>query len=67
MSMADFKKGSDAGHAQMQEEMDLMFNQLSNWRKTTGRQPSLGRKTWESDTEVVVLVELAGVKHPRSR
>ena len=64
MSMADFKKDLMQDMRQMQEEMDLMFNQLSNWRKT----PAANRlwrpltDVWESDTEVVVLVELAGVK-----
>ena len=64
MSMADFKKDLMQDMRQMQEEMDLMFNQLSNWRKT----PTANRlwrpptDVWESDDEVVVLVELAGVK-----
>jgi HSP20 family protein len=62
--MADFKKDLMQDMRQMQEEMDLLFNQLSNWRKT----PTANRlwrpptDVWESDDEVVVLIELAGVK-----
>ena len=64
MSMADFKKDLMQDMRQMQEEMDLLFNQLSNWRKT----PTANRlwrpptDVWETDDEVIVLVELAGMK-----
>ncbi|MEW5875631.1 MAG: Hsp20/alpha crystallin family protein [Candidatus Zixiibacteriota bacterium] len=63
MSMTDFKKDLMQDMRQIQEEMDLMFNQLSNWRKTPAanrlwRPPT---DVWESDDEVVVLIELAGV------
>lgn len=64
MSMADFKKDLMQDMRQMQEEMDLLFNQLSNWRKTPAanrlwRPPT---DVWETDHEVMVLIELAGVK-----
>jgi len=64
MSMSDFKKDLMQDMRQMQEEMDLLFDQLSNWRKTPAsnrlwRPPT---DVWETDSEVVVLVELAGMK-----
>lgn len=64
MSMADFKKDLMQDMRQIQEEMDLLFNQLSNWRKAPAgnrlwRPPT---DVWESENEVVVLVEIAGVK-----
>ena len=64
MSMAEFKKDLIQDVRQIQEEMDVLFNQLSNWRKT----PSSNRlwrpftDVWENDAQVVALVELAGVK-----
>lgn len=64
MSMADFKKDLMQDMRQIQEEMDLLFNQLSGWRKAPA-----GNRLWrpptdvrETDDEVVVLVEIAGVK-----
>ncbi len=64
MTMADFKKDLMQDMRQIQEEMDLLFNQLSNWRKAPAgnrlwRPPT---DVWESEDEVVVLVEIAGVK-----
>ena len=64
MDKIDFKKDPMQDMRQIQAEMDLMFDQLSNWRKS----PSTNRlwrpptDVWESDDNVVVLIELAGVK-----
>ncbi|MBI3871669.1 MAG: Hsp20/alpha crystallin family protein [candidate division Zixibacteria bacterium] len=66
MSITEFKKDLISDVRQIQEEMDLLFNQLSNWRKM----PASNRlwrpctDVWENDEQVVVLVELAGVKPP---
>jgi len=64
MSMADFKKDLIQDVRQIQEEMDLLFNQLASWRKmpTSNRLWRPFTDVWESDDEVVVLVELAGIK-----
>jgi len=64
MSMADFKKDLIQDVRQIQEEMDLLFNQLANWRKvpTSNRMWRPFTDVWENDDEVVVIVELAGVK-----
>ncbi|MEW5701619.1 MAG: Hsp20/alpha crystallin family protein [Candidatus Zixiibacteriota bacterium] len=64
MSMAEFKKDLIQDVRQIQEEMDLLFNQLASWRKmpTSNRMWRPFTDVWESDDEVVVLVELAGVR-----
>jgi len=64
MSMADFKKDLIQDVRQIQEEMDLLFNQLASWRKmpTANRLWRPFTDVWESEDEVMVLVELAGVK-----
>ena len=63
MGMADFKKDLIQDVRQIQEEMDLLFNQLANWRKmpTSNRLWRPFTDVWENDEEVVILVELAGV------
>lgn len=64
MGVSDFKKDLMEDVRQIQEEMDLLLNQLANWRKA----PAANRlwrpytDVWETDSEVVVTVELAGVK-----
>ncbi len=64
MSMAEFKKDLTQDMRQIQEEMDLLFNQLANWRKApaTNRLWRPPTDVWESEDNVVVLVEIAGVK-----
>ncbi|MBD3298345.1 MAG: Hsp20 family protein [candidate division Zixibacteria bacterium] len=64
MSIGDFKKDLMQDMRQMQEEMDLLFNQLSHWRHspTTNRLWRPPTDVWETDSEVVVLIEMAGIK-----
>lgn len=62
--MSEFNKEFIDDVRQMQEEMDQLLNQLVNWRKA----PAANRlwrpyaDVWECDNEVVVVIELAGVK-----
>jgi|CXWL01.1.fsa_nt_gi HSP20 family protein len=64
MTMSDFKKELFEDVRQIQEEMDLLFNQLSHWRKASAAnrlwRPS--SDVWENDAEVVAVIELAGVR-----
>lgn len=64
MEISDLKKDLIEDVRQIQEEMDLLLNQLANWRKA----PAANRlwrpftDVWEDGNEVIVVIELAGVK-----